>query len=66
LTFHFSGEQREMGKRAGWSLIFDVPVGTLDKESVEMEGFKPSYKSWLDDGISWVKKLLDGEKSLVD
>jgi len=67
LTFHFTGEPREMSKRAGWGRILDIPVGTLDKESVEMEGFKPSYQGWIDDGIPWVKRLLkEGEKSLVD
>ena len=66
LTFHFSGGQREMTKKAGWGLIFDVAAGTLDKESIEMEGFKPSYKGWREDGIPWVVKLLEeGEKSLV-
>ena len=55
-----------MTKKAGWGLIVDVAAGTLDKESVEMEGFKPSYKAWLEDGIPWVMKLLEeGEKSLV-
>jgi hypothetical protein len=67
LSFHYSGEPREMSKRAGWPPIFDVPVGTLDKESVEMEGFRPSYKVWLDEGIPWVKRLLEeGQKSLFD
>jgi hypothetical protein len=66
LTFHFSGEQRELSKKAGWGPILDVAVGTLDKESVEMEGFRPGHKGWLEYGIPWVVKLLEeGEKSLV-
>lgn len=67
LTFHYSGEQREMTKKGGWGLIFDVAVGTLDNDSVGMEGFRPSYRAWLDEGIPWVKRLLEqGQKSLND
>ncbi|CZR60219.1 uncharacterized protein PAC_10115 [Phialocephala subalpina] len=67
LTFHFSGEQRPMSKKAGWGPILDVAVGTLDEESVGMEGFRPSYKAWVEEGIPWVKRLLEeGQKSLSD
>lgn len=67
MTFHFTGPPREMFKKAGWGLIFDVALGTLDGESVVMEGLTPSYKAWIDEGIPWVKKLLEeGEKSLID
>ncbi|KUJ11506.1 uncharacterized protein LY89DRAFT_688742 [Mollisia scopiformis] len=67
LTFHYSGEPREMSRKADWGAIFDVAVGTLDQESVEVEGLKPNYTGWAELGIGWVKKLLaEGEKSLVD
>lgn len=66
LTFHFAGE-REVSKKAGWGLIFDVSAGTLDRECLAMEGFKATRQSWLDEGIPWVKDLLKyGEKSLFD
>ena len=56
-----------MSKKAGWGPILDVAVGTLDEESVGMEGFRPSYKAWVEEGIPWVKRLLEeGQKSLSD
>lgn len=46
--------------------FFDIAVGSLDKESVEMEGFGPSAQVWDKDGISWVVKLVnEGKKSLL-
>lgn len=46
--------------------FFDVAVGTLDKESLEMEGFAPSMQVWDKDGISWVVKLInEGKKALL-
>ncbi len=57
-----------LGIDPGWpvgDLKWPNIVGTLDEESVGMEGFRPSYKAWLEEGIPWVKRLLDdGEKSL--
>jgi hypothetical protein len=46
--------------------FFDVAVGTLDKESLEMEGFAPSMQVWDKDGISWVVKLInEGKRALL-
>jgi hypothetical protein len=60
LTFYYSA------KAANWGPFFDVAVGTLDRESLEMEGFGPSRQAWMSDGIGWVQRLLkDGEKSLT-
>lgn len=47
-----------------WEPHFDIAVGTLDKESLEMEGFRPSAHAWYTDGIEWVQKILkDGGKA---
>ena len=48
-------------------MFFDIAAGTLDKESVEMEGFRPAMQAWKDDGIPWaVKMVSEGKKSLLD
>ncbi|KAK0101151.1 hypothetical protein ONS95_012870 [Cadophora gregata] len=67
LTYYCS-EPVEVGSvREAWGPIFDVANGTIDREGLEMEGFRPSRRGWLDDGIEWVKKLLgEGEGSLKD
>jgi hypothetical protein len=52
--------------RQAMGSFIDVAVGTLDKESVEMEGFAPSFQVWDKDGISWVVKLInEGKKALL-
>jgi hypothetical protein len=52
--------------RSAMGSFFDVAVGTLDKESLEMEGFAPSMQAWDKDGISWVVKLInEGKKALL-
>ncbi|KAL2067645.1 hypothetical protein VTL71DRAFT_15741 [Oculimacula yallundae] len=67
LTFYYSGTPGEQSMRNKWGPYFDVAGGTLDKESLEMEGYKPGRHVWADDGIDWVKKLLkEGENSLRD
>jgi hypothetical protein len=42
-----------------WGGHFDVFVGTLEKESVEMEGFYANRQGWTEFGIPWVKKLIN-------
>jgi hypothetical protein len=45
--------------------FFDVAVGTLDKECLEMEGFMPTIQVWHDHGIPWAVKLVnEGKKGL--
>ncbi len=64
LTFLRIGSITPLRETLG--LFFDIAVGTLDKESVEMEGLAPGMQAWANDGISWVVKLLtDGKKSLI-
>lgn len=47
-------------------MFCDIAVGTLDKESLEMEGFGPSIQFWHDDGVPWVVKLMkEGKKGLL-
>jgi hypothetical protein len=46
--------------------FFDIANGTLDKESLGMEGFGPAMQVWQDDGIPWVVQLVnEGKKSLL-
>jgi hypothetical protein len=55
LTYCFTGP------KPGWTLPernFDVALGTLDKECLEIEGVKPERHSWWSDGISWFKKMV--------
>ncbi|CZT05633.1 hypothetical protein WAI453_004885 [Rhynchosporium graminicola] len=67
LTFYYSGPPGELAIKNAWGPYFDVASGTLDRESLEMEGFKPSRHVWAEDGIAWVKGLLKGgESSLQD
>lgn len=67
LTFYNSGPPGKVAKEGKWGPYFDVASGTIDREFLEMEGFKPSRRVWDDDGIEWVKKLLkEGEGSLKD
>jgi hypothetical protein len=64
LTFYRTGPITPLRQALGQFL--DIAVGTLDKESVEMEGFGPSMQAWADHGISWVLKLVkDGKKGLL-
>ena len=48
-----------------WGGYFDIAVGTLEKQSVEMDGFMPYRQGHLVDGIGWVKRLVDdGARSM--
>lgn len=43
----------------------DITLGSLDKNSLEMEGMRPCMQTWLEDGIDWVEKLVvEGEKGI--
>ncbi|KAG4418364.1 hypothetical protein IFR04_008506 [Cadophora malorum] len=53
--------------RLHWGPYFDVAGGTLDREFLEIEGYRPNRYGWAEDGISWVKRLLrEGERSLME
>jgi hypothetical protein len=53
--------------RQAMGMFFDIAAGTLDKESVEMEGFGPVMQAWKDDGIPWAVRLVsEGKKGLLD
>jgi hypothetical protein len=58
LTFLFTGDEGE-GKEI-WGPTFNVAVGSLDRESLEMEGLMPVDHAFWADGISWVHKLVEG------
>jgi len=54
-----------MAKDAGdrgleWEPHMDITVGSLDKDCVEIEGFRPSVMDFPEDGIEWVKEWLTG------
>jgi hypothetical protein len=40
----------------------DIAYGTLDRESLEMEGLRPTTHSYWGLGIDWVKELV-GKKN---
>jgi hypothetical protein len=65
LSYQYSGSDDEMTKEENWGPYVDIALGTLEKESVEMEGMRPGRQGWFGDGIEWVKKVFDeGGKSL--
>ncbi|KAG4430312.1 hypothetical protein IFR05_014202 [Cadophora sp. M221] len=67
LTFYNSGAPGKLATEGKWGPYFDVASGTIDREFLEMEGFKPSRRVWDDDGVQWVTKLFkEGESSLKD
>lgn len=64
MTFFKTGLGGPMRQAMG--MFFDIAAGTLDKESVEMEGFGPVMQAWKDDGIPWAVKLVsEGKKGLL-
>jgi hypothetical protein len=64
LSFLYSGPDDEMSKEENWGPHCDIVLGTLDKESAEIEGMRPGRQGWFDDGIEWVKTVFDeGGKS---
>ena len=65
LTFLNDGPNHALADKGNWGPYFDVALGTLDTDSLEMDGLRPYYLVWWKDGIDWVKRLvLEGEKSL--
>jgi hypothetical protein len=59
LTFHYSGEDDEMAAEDKWGPYFDVALGTLDEESTKVEGLRPTRHGHCDDGIGWVKEMVE-------
>lgn len=57
LTFLNSGPKGKLGE--SWGPYCDVSVGSMDKESVEIEGFAPFWQVWEEEGISWVVKMFN-------
>ena len=63
LTVFCSDVDDEMAREENWGPHFDVPVGTFEKESVEMPGMRPGRQGWWEDGIGWVKEMIgEGER----
>jgi hypothetical protein len=57
LTFYYEGDDDDMASEEHWGPYFDVAVGTLERDSAEMEGLRPGRHSWWDEGLEWVKGL---------
>ena len=53
-----------MGEGEGWPDIFDVLLGTLDKEHLEKEYLAPDRHCWVECEIPWVRMLTSGWKEL--
>lgn len=67
MTFFYSGEPGDLSTRSHWGPYFDIANGSIDREGLEMDGFKPSRTGWEEDGIEWVKRLVkEGKKSLSE
>ncbi|KAF8853055.1 hypothetical protein BDZ45DRAFT_677962 [Acephala macrosclerotiorum] len=46
--------------------MIDIVLGSLDTESLEMEGMRPDRHFYWESGVTWVKELVaEGDKSLV-
>jgi hypothetical protein len=64
LTFHFP--RKSESAYSVWPPIFDIAVGTMDQESLEMEGFGARRQGWHQEGVGWVKRLFrDGEEKFA-
>jgi hypothetical protein len=64
LTFHHTGPPQS--KYEAWPPHFDIAVGSMDKECLEMEGFGPRRQGWYKDGIGWLQRLFrDGEEKFA-
>ncbi|KFY74610.1 hypothetical protein V499_05357 [Pseudogymnoascus sp. VKM F-103] len=59
LTYHYSGEDDEMAAEDKWGPYFDIALGTLDEESTKVEGLRPTRHGHCDDGIGWVKEMVE-------
>lgn len=59
LTYHYSGEDDEEAAEDKWGPYFDVALGTLDEESTRVQGVRPTRHGHCDDGIGWVKDMVE-------
>lgn len=57
LTFHYSGEDDDAAEQ--WGPYFDIALGTLDEESVKIEGLRPTRHGHCDDAIGWAKEMVE-------
>ncbi|KAF2232326.1 hypothetical protein EV356DRAFT_256508 [Viridothelium virens] len=48
------------GYAKGFPDLFDVVLGTLDREDLERSEMRPERQLWWEKGIEWVQKLSDG------
>ncbi|KAF2227906.1 hypothetical protein BDZ85DRAFT_255081 [Elsinoe ampelina] len=61
LTYSFDGNET-----SPYGPILDLTVGTLDRTSLESEGFRVDRQGWWDDGISWIRDMLrNGDDGIV-
>ena len=52
------------GMGEGFPEIFDVVLGTLDREVLEKDWMAPDRHCWWSCGIKWIQELSNGEKVL--
>lgn len=45
----------------GWPETLDIPLGTIDRQHLEEEWFKPERQLWCEVGINWVRNLVAEE-----
>ncbi|KUJ16963.1 uncharacterized protein LY89DRAFT_684953 [Mollisia scopiformis] len=65
LSFFYTGLDQKLAEEANWGPYFDLVLGSLNKESLEVEGLWPDRQVWVGSGIEWVKQLVaEGEGSL--
>jgi hypothetical protein len=63
LSYRYSGPEEGV---EGEYPFLDIPLGTLDRESLESEGVRPARHGWWDDGVEWVRRLVtEGDSSLL-
>ena len=48
----------------GFPDIFDVVLGTFDREDLQKDWLKPDRQLWWDYGIEWVQKMTSGGLSI--
>lgn len=49
--------ERDMGGNGEMAKV-DIVLGSLDRESIEVEGVLPSRHEYWDSGVEWIKKLV--------
>lgn len=48
----------------GWPDLFDLLLGTVDKEHLEEDWMAPDRHCWVECGINWIQELTNGRPEM--